>query len=277
MLALKNLKYTPLSRYITLPLRIKVCAQYFLPRLTLALKWLAVSREWTNFSLNFSEEGIASMNATVAALLGCQYQQVQQYTQEYLANQALANRLEARRRDSALRHVTDGGAFRGKCMLNYVLTRASRARTVFEAGTAQGLSAVCIAEALRLNARELGVPCHLYTVDLEADRSLYITPQDSDTITQFTGDSVRQIAQVPAPIDLFLHDTVNDAQHTVEQLNALMPRLAPGGVVHSSWFSAAFIDQCALHGLSFLPFTAGVDQHWYPGGRAGLAVRRAAA
>lgn len=273
MNAIKNLKYSALGRVLTFPLRVRICGQYFLPQFRLALRWLIFSREWTNFSLNFSGVGMASMNAAVAALLGCRYEQIQRYTQEYLDNTALAERLAQRRQDSPLRYVTDGGAFRGKCMLNYVLTRASRARTVFEAGTAQGLSAVCIAEALRLNARELGQPCHLYTVDLEADRSLYITAQDSDCITQLTGDSVAQIAQVPSPIDLFLHDTVNDAQHTVDQLTALMPHLAPGGVVHSSWFSEAFIDQCCQHGLRFLPFTAAVDRHWYPGGRAGLAIR----
>ncbi|MEY4916942.1 MAG: hypothetical protein RL616_855 [Verrucomicrobiota bacterium] len=274
MNTIRNLKYTTLGRFLTLPLRIRICAQFLLPQIKLALKWLVVSREWTNFSLNFSEVGMASMNASVAALLGCRYEQVQHYTQEYLDNHTLAERLESRRQASNLRYVTDGGALRGKCMLNYVLTRASRARTVFEAGTAQGLSAVCIAEALRLNARELGEPCRLYTVDLEADRSLYITPQDSDTITQLTGDSVQQIAQVPAPIDLFLHDTVNDAQHTADQLTALMPHLAPGGVVHASWFSEAFIDQCCQHGLTFLPFTAATHKHWYQGGRAGLAIQR---
>lgn len=273
MNAIKKLKYTALGRVLTFPLRIRLCWQHYFPQFRLALRWIIFSREWTNFSLNFSDVGMASMNAAVAALLGCRYEQVQRYTQEYLDNTALAERLAQRRQNSPLRYVTDGGAFRGKCMLNYVLTRASRARTVFEAGTAQGLSAVCIAEALRLNARELGQPCHLYTVDLEADRSLYITAQDSDCITQLTGDSVAQIAQVPAPIDLFLHDTVNDAQHTVDQLTALMPHLAPGGVVHSSWFSQAFIDQCCQHGLRFLPFTAAVDRHWYPGGRAGLAIR----
>lgn len=269
---MKHLKYTPLGRWLTLPLRLRICAQHFLPQLGMAARWLLTSREWTNFSLNYSDAGLASMNATVATLLGLPHEQVEGYTREFLANSELSERLAARRQGGPLRYVTDGHAYRGKCLLNYVLTRACRARTVFEAGTAQGLSAVCIAEALRLNARESGHAGRLYTVDLTSDRSLYLSPRDQDVVSQLTGDSIEQVEKFDHPIDLFLHDTINDPRHTTAQLTALMTRLAPRGVIHTSWFSDAFVGHCRLHGLNFLPFTEATAGHWYPGRRAGLAV-----
>lgn len=274
MNALKQLKYSPFGPLLTLPQRLRIGTRHLARQTALVLRWWCTSREWTNFSLNFSPIGLASLNASVATLLSRPYDEIAAYTQEFLTDHALSRRLDQRRSSSPLRFVTDGNAYRGKCLLNYVLVRASRARTVFEAGTAQGLSAVCMAEALRRNAQELHQPCRLYTVDLQQDRSLYLAPDDADMVTRLVGDSVEALRKVPEHIDLFLHDTLNDPEHTARQFATLLPQLAPGGVIHTSWFNDTFVRMGAQHGMRLLPLRIEAEHHWYSS-HAGLAVRRA--
>ena len=54
---------------------------------------------------------------------------------------------------------------------------------------------------------------------------------------------------------------------------APLDRLAPGGWVHSCWFSAAFVAFCDQQGLRALEYVEQVRDHWYAGGRCGLARR----
>ena len=60
--------------------------------------------------------------------------------------------------------------------------------------------------------------------------------------------------------------------HTRAQLAALAPRLVPGSLLHSCWFSAELADFCEQQGMRALEYAEQVHDHWYPGARAALAV-----
>ena len=149
----------------------------------------------------------------------------------------------------------------GKCLFNYVLVRASGARRVFEAGTENGLSSYAICLALARNANEpitsppegSSVPYRLITVDLFNDRGLYLIGNEEGLVERLVGDSVAHLMSVKEPLDLFIHDTVNEGGHTRAQLSAAIKVLAPGGIIHTSWFNEVFTRCCEEHGLAYLP------------------------
>ena len=87
------------------------------------------------------------------------------------------------------------------------------------------------------------------------------------------GDSVAALSEVPGGIDLFLHDTTNHASHTHKQLQVLADKLAPGGAVHSCWFSAEFASFCEAQELRALEYVERPANHWYSGRRCGLAQK----
>jgi len=236
--------------------------------------WILRSREWTNFSTHYSDEGVLIMATAIAQLTGLPVARVRAYAAELPADGVFADRVRQRKAQTPLRHITDPGVPLGKCLFNYVLVRASGARQVFEAGTEQGLSSWAICRALQRNAQDHGRPLsehRLVTIDLHTDRGLYLIDDEGGLIERLYGDSVASLRARTTPLDLILHDTVNDDEHTKAQLDAAAARLSPGGLIHSSWFNEIFASSCEQHGLVCLPVAERIESHWFEGRVAGIA------
>ncbi len=271
---LERIKFSPLGRMATLPLRLRSSLPPWWRQTVLTGAWILRSREWTNFSTHYSDEGVLIMAAAIAQLTGLPVARVRAYAAELPADTVFADRVRQRKSQTRLRHITDPGVPLGKCLFNYVLVRASGARQVFEAGTEQGLSSWAICRALQRNAQDSGRPLaehRLITIDLHTDRGLYLIDDEGGLVERRFGDSVASLRAQTTPLDLVLHDTVNDDEHTTAQLDAAAARLAPGGLVHSSWFNETFASSCERHGLVFLPVTERIESHWFEGRVAGIA------
>jgi predicted O-methyltransferase YrrM len=271
---LEAIKYSPVGRLATLPLRMQAALPPLWHQGLRTVSWVAGSREWTNFSAHYSDEGILAMAAAIAQLTQRPLAEVQGFARELATDEVFHERVRARKAHSALKHITNPGVPLGKCLFNHVLVRATGARRVFEAGTEQGLSSWAMCRALARNAQERQEPLSLYrlsTIDLHADRGLFLQGDEGGLVERLCGDSVAALRQGTAPLDLILHDTINDDTHTREQLAAAMPRLAPGGVLHTSWFNGVFVDACQAHGLACLPVAERLENHWFEGRLAGIA------
>jgi predicted O-methyltransferase YrrM len=271
----ERIKYSRLSRIAALPLRLRVGLQPLWRQAALTLQWLATSREWANFNCEYTPEGLEAVVCALAELSGRPREVLRAYAREIHEDVEFAQRYEQRVRETNLRHSCDLPLRYGRFVVYYTLVRASGARVVFEAGTDRGLGSWAICRALRRNAVEqaMGRSPLLITVDVRADRGGFLQGDEGGLVRRLVGDSVQALMATLEPIDFFLHDTVNEPAHTRAQLAALATRLAPGGWVHSCWFSAEFIAFCDQHDLRALEYVEQVRKHWYAGGRCGLARR----
>ena len=63
---LERIKFSPLGRLATLPLRLRSSLPPWWRQTVLTGAWILRSREWTNFSTHYSDEGVLIMAAAVA-------------------------------------------------------------------------------------------------------------------------------------------------------------------------------------------------------------------
>ena len=276
----ERIKYSRWSRLAALPLRLRVALGPLARQAWQTLVWLLRSREWANFTCDYDDDGLEAVVCALAELSGRSRAELRAYVQEIHQDRVFAQRYEQRVRETRLRHCCDLPLRYGRFVVNYLLVRASGARVVFEAGTDRGLGSWAMCRALQRNASEAGddgrAPL-LITVDLRSDRGEFLDGDEGGLVRRLEGDSVAALQTTPEPIDLFLHDTVNDPAHSRAQFAALAPRLAPGAMVHSCWFSPEFIAFCDDLDLRCLQYVEPVRNHWYTGGRCGLARQSSAA
>lgn len=271
----ERIKYSSLSRLAALPLRLKVGLQPLWKQSLRMLRWLVQSREWANFNCDYEPEGLEAAVCALAELSGRSRAAVRGYAQEIRSDTEFERRYHQRVSQTRLRHSCDAQLRYGRFVVNYMMVRASAARVVFEAGTDRGLGSWAMCRALQRNAQEETggrVPL-LITVDLRGDRGDFLEGDEGGLVRRVVGDSVAVLQATPEVIDLFLHDTVNEPVHSRAQFSALAQRLAPQGMVHTCWFSAEFIGFCEREGLRGLEYVERVRDHWYAGGRCGMAVR----
>lgn len=272
----ERIKYSRLSRLAALPLRLRVGLRPLWVQAVRTLIWLVRSREWANFNCDYEPEGLEAVVCALAELSRLSRAEVRGFAQEIRSDAEFARRYHQRVRDTRLRHSCDEQLRYGRFVVNYMMVRASGARVVFEAGTDRGLGSWAICRALQRNAGTGGggrAPL-LITVDVRPDRGEFLDGDEGGLVRRLQGDSVAALLATPEPIDLFLHDTVNDPAHSRAQFAALASRLAPQGMVHSCWFSAEFIAFCDERGLRSLEYVERVRNHWYAGGRCGMASLR---
>lgn len=268
----ERVKYSPLGRWAALPLRARIGLGAVAGELVRVARWLVHSREWANFSYDYEPEGLAAVASAIAIVTGTPVQRVRAYADELTGDAAFAERYRQRVTETRLRHICDPTLHYGRCLVNYMLVRASGARVVFEAGTDRGLSTWAMCRALQRAPG--GSPALIVTVDIRADRGEMLDGDEGGLVRRITGDSLQALAAMERPIDLFLHDTVNDPAHMRAQLAAVAPRLAPAGIVHSAWFTREFVAFCEAEGLLALEYVERPRDHWHPGRRCGLATRR---
>lgn len=266
---LERLKYSPISRVATLPLRAQSALPPLVENAARVLGWLVRSREWTNLSYDYESIGVTSMAAAIGAITGVDPRLIRGFAAELRADAAFAERYRQRVASTRLRYITEPQLHFGKCLFFYMLVRAAKPQLVFEAGTEKGLSALAICHALASNAT--GAPGRLITVDIATDRGDFLEGDEGGLAIRLTGNSIAELAAMDAEIDLFIHDTASDPDHCRLQFAALEAHLAPGALVYTSWFTEEFVEFCERNGLAYLEVVERPLNHWYSGRRFGIA------
>ena len=273
----ERIKYSPLSRLAALPMRLHSGFVPLFRQTGQVLRWLLQSREWANFSYDYDPVGLQAIICALAELTGRSHADLRGFAQELKNDTVFAERYHQRVAQTRLRWTSDPQLRYGRCMVNYMLVRASGARVIFEAGTERGLSTWAMCRALQRNdggggGGGGGDAQRIYTVDIQADRGGFLDGDEGGLVRRLVGDSVATLQGITEPIDLFVHDTLNEAAHTRAQLAALAPRLVPGSLLYAGWFSAELVDFCEQQGMRALECAERTRDHWYPGARTALAV-----
>lgn len=112
-----------------------------------------------------------------------------------------------------------------------MLVRALRPAVVVEAGTYRGHATFAMAEAMW----SADIDGHIYTADVE-DHDIWPTLDNAglvDYVTYHHGRFEQMLENVPGPINIAFIDASEDATPDlrIRYVNAVVPRLAPHGVV----------------------------------------------
>ncbi len=265
-----RIKYSPLSRLAALPMRARLGLGATARHAGAVLRWLATSREWANFSYDLTPQGVDAVACAISVLGERPLEEVRGWADDLKRDTVFAARYAERVRGTRLRHITDPELRYGRCLVRYLLVRAAEPQLVFEAGTDRGLSTWAMVRALQHAGLAPG-RSRIVTVDLAKDRGELLDGDEGGYVQRLVGDSVQRLCELDAPVDLFVHDTTSDEAHMRAQLAALAPRLAPGGWLHSAWFTTPFVEHCQRHGLRVLQYAEQPRGHWYPGSRCGIA------
>lgn len=268
-----RLKYSILGRLAMLPYRARMVAREQWIRLTRGVRWLFTSREWTNFTYNYSAIGEKNAVFVASLLTGSSVDAMNGYMSELRQDSSLQDCYRQRRISSKLASVMDPELKFGRQILYYLIARALKPKLVVEAGTDKGLGAMAIGAALKKNAQE-GSPGRLVTIDRQCDRGQLVDQDLASIVTFVHGDSIESLSQLGGEIDFFIHDTTSAEKHMADQFAVVAPKLSDSAVVVSTWFNEAFVDFCHKNELPGFMFAEEPQDHWYRGGRLGVASFR---
>jgi predicted O-methyltransferase YrrM len=129
-------------------------------------------------------------------------------------------------------HARWSSSFGHSARILTAVVRFMRTRTVVEVGTAYGLGALFLADALgrghqpgRLVTIEAGEPQQTLSRELLADVELVTT------VAGRTPDVLPKVLSDTGPVDLFFHDGDHSRDAYIADFEAALPHLAPGAVV----------------------------------------------
>jgi len=266
----------PAARVVALPGRLALVARHDARVVGRSLRWLATSREHTNFTYELAAHNVDQLAWFVADVAGIEHADAARYVEEIRTDDELRDAIAGRLRSSERRGLTDPVPRYARRVGWYAFVRALRPELVVETGTDKGLGTLVLAAALRRNDSEGHGTGRVVTVDINpAAGSLICGPYDA-YVERRTGDSLQVLADLGERVDLFLHDSDHSAAHEAAELLAIEPHLAPGALVLSdnahvtnelsSWSEA--------RGRRFLYFGEQPEAHWYPGAGIGASVPR---
>jgi predicted O-methyltransferase YrrM len=165
---------------------------------------------------------------------------VSRFAQEIRQSDFMAEMI--RRRDT---YGAEGVMGALDCATLYALTRWLRPMMIVESGGFVGMSAAFILKAL---ADEKLAAAKLYSIELSEDCELgALIPDKLRSLGQFVPmrgrvEDFLKADQLPAAVDMFLHDSSHSYRHMLWEFRQFWPRLRDGGLLvsHDVQMNAAF-------------------------------------
>ena len=260
--------YGPLSRWASLPMRIRSVAGHNARTLRTSARWLVSSREYTNYTHDLEPLNVEHLAWFVADVTGIDVGTARGYLRELSEDDDLARHI-ARVNAHHPRGATADSARYGKRLGWYAITRAIRPTHVVECGTDRGLGSVVFAAALLRNGTGT-----LTTIDINPMAGYLIRGRYADVTRLLIGDSLEQVRALTDPVDLFLHDSARTGAHERAELAAMEPHLTPSAVVlsNSADISPELPHWAERTGRRFTFFAERPVGHWHRGCGIGAAL-----
>lgn len=251
---LRRAAYSPVGPFLMLPRRARMAGIHLLGELGRSMRWLLTSREWTNFSYDYTTTGRDAAIEVLSVVTARPREELARYAAELEQDAELRDSIRRGIQAAGYRYGIDPGIGLGKRLLYYVVVRATKPRVVVEAGTHLGLGAVLLRRALERNRSE-SHGGKLYSVDLIEGHGHLLDRSDPSIAELTISDTVAFLARFNEPIDFFIHDTANEDTHEHAQFAELQRRLSPNGIVATTWLTRRCFEFVrARPGYALLPF-----------------------
>lgn len=255
------------ARTAILPLRVNSVVAANAKQARLSARWLAASREHTNYTYELTDLNFTHLAWWVSAVAGADVASARRMLCELQQDAEIHEHVKQATLDSSRRGLSDAQARFGRRLGWYALVRLTRPALVVETGTDKGLGALAVTRALQRNGEG-----RLITVDTNPDAGLLLRgfhgPYDV-----VIADSVSTLSGMTDPVDLFIHDSLHTRQHELAELAAVEVSLSSSATVLSdnSHVTDALPSWAESRGKRFLFFAEKPQEHWYPGGGIGAA------
>lgn len=264
-----QLAESPFARVATMPLRAAQAGRYDAQLVGKSARWLATSREHTNFTYDLTPINRDYLAWWVAGITGAPVTEVRRYFAELLEDQELAEHIRRYTRTSARRRLADDDVRWHRHLGWYALVRILRPRHIVETGTDKGRGTLVFASAIQRN--NIG---RVTTIDNNPASGYLIQPPYDEVVSREIGDSLDVLRDLDTPVDVFLHDSLHTREHETGEYDAIAPALSEGAVVMSD--NAHCCDALARWAESnhrlFSFFQEQPERHWYPGAGIGLSL-----
>jgi hypothetical protein len=150
--------------------------------------------------------------------------------------------------------------------------RACKPALVVETGILEGLGDRIMLRALARNAEE-GHPGKLIAFDIMPGAGEALVPDHLNSAWEPIYEPTPAAIETHvsgSEVGLFLHDSVPEADHLRAELEAILPHMAPGGVLMSVHAWTGVLEEIAAHtGGRYETFTERPSDHFYGGRTVG--------
>jgi hypothetical protein len=268
---------TRLARVAAFPKRFATVARHDAHVIGKSLRWLATSREHTNFTYDLTALNREHLAWFVSAVCDVPVGQVRTYLAEIETDDELREHIARGYASSNRRGLADRDVHYGRRIGWYAIARATRPAHVVETGVDKGLGSCVFAAALLRNARE-GHPGRITSLDINPAAGYLARAEPwSSVIDLRIGDSIESITALTEPVDLFLHDSDHSVRHEQRELDAIEVHLTSGSLVmtDNATQTNVLAEWAERMGGHFLVFRETPADHWYTGDGIGVAWRRA--
>ena len=253
------------ARVAALPTRAATVARHDARVLADSMRWLALSREHTNFTYDLEPRNVEHLAWFVAAIAGAPVDVIRRYIAELEADESLREHLERQAVVSPRRGLTDRRVRYARRAGWYALVRACRPEHVVETGTDKGLGTCVLAAAVMKNERG-----RVTTIDTNEASGSLLGGSYADVVDFRIGDSVALLPKVD-PVDLFIHDSLHTAEHEAAELDAVSLTAAALALSDNAHVTDVLAGWAERTGRRFLYFQERPLRHWYPGAGIGAA------
>lgn len=258
------------ARAAAFPRRLRAVSAHEAHRLATSVKWLAASREYTNFTYELTDLNLEHLAWWVSAICARPVEECRGYIQEILRDSDLREHVRVQTIASPRSGLADREAHFARRMGWYAIVRALRPNHVVETGTDKGLGTVVLAAAVLRNGSG-----HVTTVDVNEESGYLLAGRYAEPVTRIIQDSVLALRRLTEPVDLFIHDSWHAPEHERAEFAAVSPHLSPHAVLLSdnSHVTAELARWAEQYDMRFAFFKEEPRDHWYPGGGIGAAWR----
>jgi len=234
-------------------------------------RWLACSREDTNWTYDLLEQNLLALACTISCVTGVPKDEVFAHLQEGNEDHALRDHVARRTKSSIQRVRADATCRFGRRLGAYAVVRIMKPRLVVETGVDKGLGSVLLAAALLRNRNE-GFDGKYYGIDINPRSGwLFCAPYDAAGKIPY-GDSVSVLEKIEGPIDVFITDSDRSTVYEAEEYRVVQPKLGKGGIIVGNYSdrSDALIKLSIERAGDYLYFGERPKDHWYRGGGLGF-------
>jgi predicted O-methyltransferase YrrM len=238
------------------------------------LRWIFTSREDSNFTYGLTERCKVNIAASLAGLLGKDYQEIIGYFREIETDEQFNSLIRKLWSSHPERYRTDKNQHVGRRMVWYAFARATKPRIVIETGVDQGIGAVTLCAALSRNALD-GFPGKYYGTDINPKAGYYLQPPYSDFGAILYGDSIKSLEAFGDKIDLFINDSDHSADYERAEYEIVSDKLSENGIIlgDNSHVTPALAEFSTQRGRRFIFLSEEPNSHWYRGAGVGISTR----
>ena len=264
----KSLRRVPLAN---VPLRAATAFSHFAPKAPQILRWLAKSREDTNFTYELEPGNRLELANTLAIVCGTSVEQILDYIDEARGDEALKNHVLNAVDGSDFRSRSDRRVDFGRRLGWYAIARATKPKVIIETGVDKGLGCVLMCAALKRNAQE-GAPGRYYGTDINPEAGWMLTGEYAEHGEILYGDSIESLKAFEGPIDLFINDSDHSSEYEGREYQTVAEQVAKGIVLgDNAHVTDELLNWSQEQGRSYLFFKERPMDHWYPGAGVGIS------